>query len=182
MNLLLLFVIQVLLAGVHGFESPSSRRAIHHQEKQSRFRDQATKRKSFSYQMVPEQRRAVLNRGLVDRFSVAKSRIDAVSEGPSLKETLVSASSLIFMDVAFRRLFMQAAISFPSSLAGCGALFVSMLALPFGGNLFKLLSPGAALLAKWLPVFFVPSLVTLPLAGGLGSSVEVGLTNNSLEL
>jgi hypothetical protein len=30
------------------------------------------------------------------------------------------------------------------------------------------------LLAKWLPVFFVPSLITLPLASGLGNAWEVG--------
>lgn len=34
------------------------------------------------------------------------------------------------------------------------------------------LSPGAAVLAKWLPIFFVPSLVTLPLAPKLGSAME----------
>jgi len=42
--------------------------------------------------------------------------------------------------------------------------------------LHRLLSPGAALLAKWLPIFFVPSLVTLPLVGGiesLGGSTEI---------
>ncbi|KAL3908012.1 MAG: hypothetical protein SGARI_003260, partial [Bacillariaceae sp.] len=36
-----------------------------------------------------------------------------------------------------------------------------------------MLQPGAALLAKWLPVFFVPSLVTLPLVGSVGSGVEI---------
>jgi len=39
--------------------------------------------------------------------------------------------------------------------------------------LFQSLSPGAALLAKWLPVFFVPSLVTLPLADSVGTAGEV---------
>jgi hypothetical protein len=38
---------------------------------------------------------------------------------------------------------------------------------------YRVLSPGAAVLAKWLPVFFVPSLITLPLAQSLGSSLEV---------
>ena len=35
------------------------------------------------------------------------------------------------------------------------------------------MDPGAALLAKWLPVFFVPSLVALPLADGVGGPAEV---------
>jgi len=43
----------------------------------------------------------------------------------------------------------------------------------WGDAAHSVLSPGAALLAKWLPVFFVPSLVTLPLAQSLGSSTEV---------
>jgi len=43
----------------------------------------------------------------------------------------------------------------------------------WGDRLYNLLSPGSALLAKWLPVFFVPSLVTLPLAQSMGSAAEI---------
>ena len=43
----------------------------------------------------------------------------------------------------------------------------------WGESVYKVLTPGAALLAKWLPVFFVPSLITLPLASGLGNVWEV---------
>lgn len=42
-----------------------------------------------------------------------------------------------------------------------------------GDGLYDLLSPGSLVLAKWLPVFFVPSLVTLPLAPSLGSTAEL---------
>jgi len=42
-----------------------------------------------------------------------------------------------------------------------------------GEAMYQILNPGAILLAKWLPVFFVPSLITLPLAGGLGNAIEV---------
>jgi len=42
-----------------------------------------------------------------------------------------------------------------------------------GEGLYRVLNPGATLLAKWLPVFFVPSLITLPLASGLGNAREV---------
>lgn len=35
------------------------------------------------------------------------------------------------------------------------------------------MKPGAAVLAKWLPVFFVPSLVTLPLAPSMGNASEL---------
>lgn len=95
------------------------------------------------------------------------------------RAAILSASVLILLDVAFRRLFERLAItSFPSSLGGCCALLLAMLLLPGktttrGDRLYSVLAPGASLLAKWLPVFFVPSLVTLPLVGRVGSSPEV---------
>ena len=66
-------------------------------------------------------------------------------------------------------------------MAGCGALFTTMICLfvaneQLGETIFQLLNPGATLLAKWLPVFFVPSLITLPLASGLGTVGEVRLS------
>jgi len=43
----------------------------------------------------------------------------------------------------------------------------------FGDAVFEYLTPGANLLAKWLPVFFVPGLAMLPLAPSMGSPVEI---------
>lgn len=100
---------------------------------------------------------------------------------PSEAKPFLSASILILFDIAVRRILRKAAISFPSSLAGCGALFVMLLTLPIGPKLFQILSPGAALLAKWLPVFFVPSLITLPLAAGMGSTIEVRYGSDDLQ-
>lgn len=82
------------------------------------------------------------------------------------------------MDVAIRRLFQAKSIAFPSSLAGCGILFASLLSLhamksEWGDSIYNVLAPGAAVLAKWLPVFFVPSLVTLPLAQSMGNGWEL---------
>lgn len=91
---------------------------------------------------------------------------------PTRTKTLVAVSSFIILDVIFRHSFSRMAISFPSSLAGCGVLFASLITLPKGEKLFQFLDPGAALLAKWLPLFFVPTLVTLPLAPGFGSASE----------
>ncbi len=66
-------------------------------------------------------------------------------------------------------------MDFPSSLGGCGFLFATLLALPPKASsfIYDKLTPGAALLAKWLPVFFVPSLITLPLADSIGTSAEL---------
>lgn len=79
------------------------------------------------------------------------------------------------MDVAFRYLFQRYAIAFPAPLGGCAALLTLLLVLPrtVSESIHHRLEPGAAILAKWLPVMFVPSLVTLPLAAdGLGSALE----------
>ncbi|KAL7484222.1 hypothetical protein ACHAW6_009872 [Cyclotella cf. meneghiniana] len=96
-------------------------------------------------------------------------------------ETITATLFLIFMDTQLRSLFTKLSIAFPSSLAGCGFLFVFMILLDslsgrdrrWGEVIYRKLNPGATLLAKWLPVFFVPSLITLPLASGLGSAYEV---------
>jgi hypothetical protein len=68
----------------------------------------------------------------------------------------------------------------PAQLGGCIALFVFLLLADvvrpgLGQSIFVSLSPGSALLAKWLPVFFVPGLAMLPLAPSVGSSTEVSL-------
>ena len=93
-------------------------------------------------------------------------------------QRIASTSLLVAADVAIRRLFQAKSIAFPSSLAGCGFLFAALLALhttraEWGDAVHGVLAPGAAVLAKWLPVFFVPSLVTLPLAQSMGSGVEL---------
>jgi putative effector of murein hydrolase LrgA (UPF0299 family) len=96
--------------------------------------------------------------------------------------TFASTALFILMDMAFKALFQAFGISFPSSLAGCGVLFSLMLAVPssMGENIYKVLKPGAGLLAKWLQVFLVPSLVRLPLAPALGSTMEVRVSQVSV--
>lgn len=91
-------------------------------------------------------------------------------------QSLLSASIFVAIDVLFRRLFLRFQWTFPSSLGACGFLLTMLLTLPsnISKNWLMLLQPGAGLLAKWLPVFFVPSLVTLPLADT--SALEVGKT------
>jgi hypothetical protein len=82
------------------------------------------------------------------------------------------------VDVCLRKFFKAKGISFPSTVAGTCALFVSMVLLQIvkpglGDAAFEMLTPGAGLLAKWLPVFFVPGLAMLPLAPSIGSPIEV---------
>ena len=100
------------------------------------------------------------------------------------QKSVMSVGLWCLLDIAFRRLFQRLGIAskFPSSLGGCGVVLAVLLLASKSSStakerkLHRLLSPGAALLAKWLPVFFVPSLVTLPLVGSvesLGGSTEV---------
>jgi len=63
-------------------------------------------------------------------------------------------------------------------LGGCCILFIVLLLANavkpgLGDAVFTSLSPGAGLLAKWLPVFFVPGLAMLPNAPSMGSAVEI---------
>ena len=100
--------------------------------------------------------------------------------GVSQNKEIAGATIFILLDVLFRKAFALKKISFPSQLGGCCIFFAMMVVAEFiipgsGESIFRALSPGAGLLAKGLPVFFVPGLAMLPLAPSLGSSIEVSL-------
>lgn len=115
------------------------------------------------------------------RSATTFSSSTASSKLSSDQKSVLSVGLWCVLDIAFRRLFQRLGIAtkFPSSLGGCGAVLAILLLTSKStekeNKLHRLLSPGAALLAKWLPVFFVPSLVTLPLVGvdSLGGTKEV---------
>jgi len=72
----------------------------------------------------------------------------------------------------------KADVDFPAMLAGCIALFFSLIALegisPSAAKAcFEFLTPASAFLAKWMSPLFVPGLVLLPLSPSVGGSVEV---------
>lgn len=115
---------------------------------------------------------------MVSKLEATKSSISTNSNASKqvFLSQVSSASAFIAMDVALRRLFIKARVSFPSSLAGCGILFVmlGLVKILTGSDQVKdSLEPGAGLLAKWSAVFFVPSLILLPLAEPLGSVLEI---------
>ena len=98
------------------------------------------------------------------------------------RSALMAVVALFIINRSFKMAFQKLQIAFPAPLGACGVLFATFLFAPFGGSLHALLSPGAAVLAKWLPVFFVPSLITLPLSGGIGSSTEVSVVRAFVHL
>eukprot|EP00559_Dactyliosolen_fragilissimus_P002854 CAMPEP_0184859528 /NCGR_PEP_ID=MMETSP0580-20130426/4494_1 /TAXON_ID=1118495 /ORGANISM="Dactyliosolen fragilissimus" /LENGTH=540 /DNA_ID=CAMNT_0027356181 /DNA_START=98 /DNA_END=1720 /DNA_ORIENTATION=- len=94
-----------------------------------------------------------------------------------LQTICFGVGSFVLMDHLFRKAFVANGIAFPSQLGGCCILFffllfVNLIRPGLGDSIFQLLSPGSNLLAKWLPVFFVPGLVMFPLAPSMGSSLE----------
>lgn len=91
-------------------------------------------------------------------------------------QSILSAGLLIIIDILFRKCFLKYKITFPSSLGACGFVLTTLLTLSKTSNmniLYKILQPGSILLAKWLPVFFVPSLIILPLIDSVGSINEI---------
>jgi len=89
-------------------------------------------------------------------------------------KAIAGATAFLVFDTAFRKTFKACNIKFPAQLGGCIFMFafllLSELIIPgMGDSVYKALSPGANLLTKWLPVFFVPGLAMLPLAPSIGS-------------
>mmetsp|Transcript_7519 Transcript_7519/g.10187 ORF Transcript_7519/g.10187 Transcript_7519/m.10187 type:complete len:534 (-) Transcript_7519:232-1833(-) len=100
------------------------------------------------------------------------------SSSPTISKEVGGAIYFIVFDVLLRKLFKAKGIAFPSMLAGSGLLFAGMVLVDvarpgWGDAAFDLLNPGAVLLAKWLPVMFVPGLALLPLAPSVGSAMEI---------
>jgi hypothetical protein len=102
------------------------------------------------------------------------------------KDEFAGAIAFVVLDHAFRKAFAAYNINFPSQLGGCCILFILMLLAQvvkpgLGDSIFKSLLPGSLLLAKGLPIFFVPGLAMLPLAPSMGSIFEVRFYTYYLE-
>ena len=117
-----------------------------------------------------------------DTPTVSTPATGAVSRGGAAasdsSKQITGAAYFVIMDIILRKLFTKYDIPFPSQLGGCCILFALMVVAElirpgFGDAAFDVLSPGATILAKWLPVFFVPGLAMLPLAPSMGSPFEV---------
>lgn len=120
---------------------------------------------------------APLNAIDANKNVMGSSTLDGIK---SISKKTLSTLSFVVMELAFRRALAAKNISFPPALAGCASLFTFMTILyvvPFttklADGIYRFFEPGSTVLAKWLPVFFVPSLLTLPLAPIPGSSVEI---------
>lgn len=109
---------------------------------------------------------------------VIESAISQRGGNSNQKDSITGAIVLTLIERSASRALKSLGYSFPSQLGGCMALLVFMflaeaISPGLGDSIFTSLSPGSALLAKWLPVFFVPGLAMLPLAPSVGSGFEV---------
>jgi putative effector of murein hydrolase/putative effector of murein hydrolase LrgA (UPF0299 family) len=78
----------------------------------------------------------------------------------------LSLGSLFFLDKAIKSLFVAQGIAFPSALAGMFGVFavLCLVGEKAANQVLAAYAPALAWIARWLPLFYVPALVTLPLA------------------
>jgi hypothetical protein len=105
---------------------------------------------------------------------------------PSLTKALMGAAAFAVIEQVVKRGLQAANLKYPAGLGACILLFTSLcltdlVAPSLAQTVFEALSPGAAVLAKWFPVFFVPGLALLPLSPSMGGTVDVS-TNDSVVL
>lgn len=73
------------------------------------------------------------------------------------------------MDKYLKQAFVAAAIKFPSALFGMFSVFSVLIILDIivpraATGLMNFFEPAITFIQRWLPLFYVPSLVVLPLA------------------
>lgn len=81
----------------------------------------------------------------------------------------VSLGIVLAADKFLKRAFVAAAIKFPSALFGMFCVFSVLVVLDFvapraAKSLMDFFEPATGFIQRWLPLFYVPSLVVLPLA------------------
>ncbi|XP_051151599.1 plastidal glycolate/glycerate translocator 1, chloroplastic [Andrographis paniculata] len=113
-----------------------------------------------------------LNRSLVVKSAESQS----VSTSSSLQSSLfkllhlaVSLGIILAIDKFLQKAFSDAAIKFPSALFGMFCIFTILVVLdytvpPAATAVMNFFQPAFLFIQRWLPIFYVPSLVVLPLS------------------
>ena len=102
-----------------------------------------------------------------------------------LPKALAGAVVFAAIEKAVKMGLSAANIQYPAQLGACILLFFVMCLTDVvnpkaAAYLFDSLSPAAALLAKWFPIFFIPGLVLLPLSPPIGGTVDVSVKISGL--
>jgi len=113
---------------------------------------------------------------LSTKGGAAAAAVPVAAPGVDSK-TILGVVFFVALERGIDAIFKSNGIEFPAMLAGTIVLFATMIFAHIGfgkgEGIYQMVKPGADLLAKWLPVFFVPGLATLPLAPSVGSALEV---------
>ena len=109
----------------------------------------------------------------VPNLSIPRGGVAAFTQSP-----VVGVAILIAFQKVVAEVFKATDVNFPAMLGACMSLFAILLGLEavnpsLAESVFQGLTPGANLLAKWLPMMFVPALTMLPLSPPIGSATEV---------
>lgn len=115
----------------------------------------------------------VLRGGATSTTAVTLKERAVTVLGKPLTKAVASSSLFVMTDIVIKLLFQRQGITFPSSLAGCCVLSLTLLSAPFHHGLYRLLAPGAKLMQKFMMIFLVPNLIVLPLCGGSYSVTEM---------
>lgn len=112
------------------------------------------------------------------------TRATALSRYPHL---LAPIAVLFTFDRACTVLFQRLQIQFPSSLFGVSVVLVALCALDRfradnGASVIEFFDPVVYWVARWMPVFFVPSLVVLPLSAAAFSSQELATVGAAIAI
>lgn len=84
----------------------------------------------------------------------------------NMAQLVVSLGILVAADKLVEQAFAAASIKFPSALFAMFCVFALLLFLPpsLANGFMAFFDPATVFIHRWLPLFFVPSLVVLPLA------------------
>jgi hypothetical protein len=125
---------------------------------------------------------------VVEKEALLSQKSLAVRGGVAntVPNAVIGAVVFALIENGVKRSLKAAGVAFPAQLGGCIFLFAFLLLTEAvnpdaAASIFSALTPGAGLLAKWLPVFFVPGLVMLPLSPSIGSGWEVRYIYNYTE-
>lgn len=122
----------------------------------------------------------VENRGGLSHPQQIEQRIPrgGASVANTLPNALAGTAVFAVIEQVVKACFKAADFQYPAALGACILLFASLciadaVAPSVAASIFDALSPGAAILAKWFPVFFVPGLALLPLSPPIGGAMDV---------
>lgn len=82
---------------------------------------------------------------------------------------VVSLGVILAMDKLLKKAFVEASIKFPSALFGMFCIFTTLVLLDStvpaaAKSVVNFFEPALLFIQRWLPLFYVPSLVVLPLS------------------